>query len=685
MSVSMTTPILKNSALQTSTAIAAEMMDEIQALVNSAWNIDTNIGGGTLSGNPNNLDYEYTKEYSDSGTIVPGIPAYTVTEEYVIPAVVAPAVPGCCTTNLCGPWSKCTSEVPGTPAFTTTPAITVPAVVSPAVPALTGGYSTELDISASVVGISEALEPLFSSVTFKSGVMTDPDSNGLAQETVTYNLDQSFAGTALQISGRAAFDDLTVDISGADTNFGNVSTGTMNMSNIPNIPIEFDAVVVIPSYNASSDIINSVDGVSYSLFPQTNDVFVEDLEISTGVTAMADFIDDSLLSYLTDFWNASVVPLFTAVGASAPEAPSQTLADQINDSAASLQEDVNTSGEAGVNAILDSTLGTIQPYVQALTAAVWDYSTYPILPGGNYADAIMTGGLFSAVDASNASFANSNLSGADFSNANLTGADFTGANISGANFSGATGAPSSRKGKSARSGQADFTNAVAFGTDFRNSDLDISSAYTDSDTKTGKLDIDESKIFNAATFVASNGKLRKAYGLDYENAKGHFIGDLNCKGKTNAAGLRTEVENEEYSLTKFNAQAYVKKLPQNIQDKITKYQASADSDHTFDEIAAVHKIATKHTWSDHDSAEYLTANSKLIKKLGGSEDSMNLAKAHYLTKGIFKGLALNPTTEEYYSHIEKNPQVVGETGGSIDPASIAYNFVTSGYDQGQTF
>ena len=685
MSKSMATPILKNSALQTSTAIAAEMMDEIQALVNSAWNIDTNLGGGTLSGNPNNLDYEYTKEYSDSGTIVPGIPAVTVTPAYTIPAVVAPPVPGCCTVNFCSPWSRCTSEIPGTPAFTTTPEINVPAVITPEIPALTGGYSTELNISASVVGISDALEPLFSSITFKNGDISDPDSDELANQTVTYNLDQAFAGTALQITGSAGFYDLSVDIAGVDTNFGNLTTGTVGASNIPNIPIEFDATIVIPSFNDASEIINSVDGVAYSLFPQTNDVSVDNMEISSGVTALADFIENPILSSLTSVWNSTVVPLYTAVGASAPTAPSQTLSNEISNSAAGLQQTINQAAEQGVDSLLDSNLGTIQPYVQALTAAVWDYSTYPIVPGGNFANAIMVGGQFSGADASNSSFKNSNLSGADFSNANLTGADFTGANISGANFSGATGAPSSRKGKSARSGQADFTNAVAFGTDFRNSDLDISSAYTDSDTKTGKLDIDESKIFNAATFVASNGKLRKAYGLDYENAKGHFIGDLNCKGKTNAAGLRTEVENEEYSLTKFNAQAYVKKLPQNIQDKITKYQASADSDHTFDEIAAVHKIATKHTWSDHDSAEYLTANSKLIKKLGGSEDSMNLAKAHYLTKGIFKDLALNPTTEEYYSHIEKNPQVVGETGGSIDPASIAYNFVTSGYDQGQTF
>ena len=684
----MASPILKSSALQTSTAIAAEFMEEIQAIVNSAWNIDTTIGGGTLSGTPNNLEYDYEKEYSESGTIIPGVPAYTITEEYVIPAVVIPAVPGWGTANACSFYGgKCTSEIPGTPAITTTPAVTIPAVVSPAVPALTGGYSTELDISASVVGISEALEPLFSSITFKGGSMTDPNSDGLATETVTYNLNQSFAGTALQISGRAAFDDLTVDIGGSDTNLGNVSTGTLDMSNVPNVPIEFDAVVVIPSFNDSSDIINTVDGVSYELFPQTNDVYINDLEISTGVTAVADFIDDSLLSYLTDFWNARVVPLYTAVGANAPEAPSQSLSDEINNSAAGLQQTVNKEGESGVNSILDSTLSTTQPYIQALTAAVWDYSTYPILPGGNYANAIMTSGLFSGVDASNASFVNSDLSGADFSGANLSGTDFSGANISGADFSGASGAPSSKARRSKRSStETNFTGAVAFGTDFTGSPYDISGAYTDKNTKTGDLDTENTKFFSAATLVAGNGKLRRAYGLDYENAKGHFIFDGNYKGKKPSnPGLRTEVENGDLSLTKFNADKYMQGLPQKIKDKITKYQSSGNQAHTVDELVAIHKIASKTKWSDHDSAEYLTANPKLIKKLGGSEDAMKKAKANYLTKGIFKDKDLKPAIEDIHDYVEKYPQIVGESGGTIDPASISYNHLTVGYDQGLTF
>ena len=677
----MTTSLLKDSALQSSTAIAAELMDEIQALVSSTWKIDTDLGGGTLSGSPNNLDYEYTKEYTDNGTIIPGVPAYTITPEYVVPAVVIPAESGCCTANFCGPWSKCTSEIPGTPAITTTPAITVPAVISPAIPALTGGYSTELDISASVVGISDALEPLFSSVTFKSGEMDDPDSDGLASETITYNLDQSFAGTAIQISGRAAFDDLTVDIGGADTNFGNVSTGTMKATP-PNVPIEFDAVIVIPSYNYATDIINNVGGVSYSLFPQTNEVSADNLEISTGVTAVADFIDDSLLSYLTDFWNATVAPLFTAVGADAPTAPSQTLANKIDDSAVGLQQTINQSAEQGLNSLLKSELGTIQPYVQALTAATWDYSTYPIIPRGDYADAIMSNGKFSGLDVSNASFKNSNLSGADFSNANVTGSNFTGANLSGTNFTGATGAPSSSA--SARAKTTTFKKAVAFGANFEGTNFNLSKVFVDNETKLENKQADQAKLFNTATFVASNKKLSKEYGLEYESAKSHFIIDSTCKGKFNKQGLRTDVLKGDLNLNGFKHRKYLDQLPNIVKNRITNYTDKKVNTRSRAELAAIHKIASEHKWDDHDRAEYLASNPQLIKKLGGSEKALDKAKKHFLRVGLFKNFSHKLDEVDINEYIQNYPQVVGETGGIIDPASLAYHYVTVGYDQGQS-
>ena len=676
----MTAPLLRESGLQATTAIAATMMEEIQALVSSSWNIDTDLGGGTLSGSPNNLNYEYSTEYSDSGTIVPGIPAVTVTPAYVIPAVVVPPVPGCCTVNWCSPWSRCTSEVPGTPAITTTPAINVPAVITPAIPPLTGGYSTELNISASVVGISDALEPLFSSITFKNEDISDPDSNGLANQTVTYNLDQAFAGTALQITGSAGFYDLSVDIAGVTTNFGNLTTGTVGASNIPNIPIEFDATIVIPSFNDSSEIINNVDGVAYSLFPQTNDVSVDNMEISSGVTALADFIENPILSSLTSVWNSTVVPLYTAVGASAPTAPSQTLSNEISNSAAGLQQTINQSAEQGVDSLLDSNLSTIQPYVQALTAAVWDYSTYPILPGGNYAGAIMVGGQFSGADASNSSFKNSNLSGADFSDANVNGSDFTGANLSGTNFSGATGAPSSRR--SARSGETTFRNAVAFDADFEGTDFDLSKAYVDSKTKLPKGQA--GKLFAPATFVASNRKLLKNYGLNYQSAKGHFIADTTCKGKSNKQGIRTDVSKGNLNLTGFDHKQYIAQLPEKVQDKMTSY----DGRHSLAEVAAIHKIASNQPWSDHESAEYLAANTermeRLIERQGGTNEALDRGQRNFLNNGIFRDRPLKLGSDAVHRYIENYPQVVGETGGIIDPASLAYHFVTVGHDQGQS-
>lgn len=699
----MVSPILKNSALESSTQIASELMEQIQSIVNQAWTIDTTIGGGTLQGTPNNLEYDYEITYSDSGTIVPGVPALTVTPSFYTPAVVIPAVPGCCTTNLCSPWSKCTSEIPGTPAITTTPGFTTPAVITPAIPALTGGYSTELDISAQVVGISQALEPLFSSITFKSGSMDSPDSSGLANETVTYNLDQKFAGTALQISGRAAFDDLTVDIAGVDTNFGNISTGTMDMSGVPDVPIEFDAVVVIPSYNDVSDILNTVDGVGYSLFPQTNKVSINNLEISTGVTAMADFIDDYLLDYLTDFWNASVVPLYTAVGADAPTAPSQTLSNDINNNASSLQKTVNSEGESAVNSILKSSLSTIQPYVQALTAAVWDYSTYPIFSGGNFSESIMTNGLFSGVDASEAKFTNADLSNSDFSGSNLTGSDFTGANLSGANFSGATGAPTAglqkaRKSESASlrspadaatslessdGDGANFNNAVLFGAKFKGSNgFNLNGAFYDKSTKLGGHSKNELNKFSAPIFVASNEKLLDTYGLDFKAAAGHFIRDITCEGKSNKDGIRTDVVNGDLNLNSFNAKKYSKTLSDKQADKLTNYKGGEVGKK---ELLAIHKIASSTDWSDADSAEYLTANSKLIKRLGGSDKAINKAKNHYLNSGIFEDLSLSAQTSDYNAYVQNFPGSVRDSGGTMDEASLAYNFVTSGYDQGQTF
>jgi hypothetical protein len=686
--------ILKNSALEASTALAADLMDQIQGLVNSLWVIDYDIpgGAGTLSGSPNNLSYNYSATYQDSGTIIPGVPAYTVTPAYTVPAVVSPAVPGWGTTNICGPWSSCTTEVPGTPAFTVTPAYVVPAVVSPAIPATTGGYSTELNISATAQGISDSLNPLFSSVTFTSGVMTAPNSNGLATETVTYNLNQEIQGSAIRITGRAAFDNLSVTIAGLTTNFGDISTGTLSLSPVPNVPIYFDAIVEIPSFNSTPD--RTANGVAYELFPQTTGVSVDNLSISTGVTAVADFINDDLLSYLTDFWNYSVVPLYTAVGATAPEAPSQTLANTISKEADSVQSEVNSQAESGLNSLLKQQLPTIQPYVQALTAAVWDYQDYPIFPGGNYSSAILVSGLFSGVDASNSSFENANCSNSDFSNANLTGSNFSGANLTGVNFSGAIGAPSASLASasiepedvsttSARPGL--FSNSVIFGADFTNSSLDPSGAFYDSNTSfaTGySPKANGLQYFSAAQFVAGYKPLIKAFGSEISSATGAFINDRSACGCPNKTGLRSDVITGKLLLDNFNEKAYFSSLSNGKQAKLDAL-LEANPDLNRDDTIAMYKIANSESWSDGLSQSYIFSNSDLIDQFGGSRKALNNARKHYINKGFFEERLLN-NDSLYSAYVDAYPAALFDSGATVlDQSSLAQHFVTKGYSEGQ--
>lgn len=679
--------ILRDSALETSADIAATLMDEIQDLVNALWVINYEIpgGGGTLTGSPNNLNYSYTQTYEDSGTIVPGVPAYTITPAYTVPAVVSPAVPGWGTTNICGPWSSCTSEVPGTPAYTVTPAYVVPAVVSPAIPALTGGYSTELDISATVQGISDALNPLFSSVTFTSGEMTGPNSSGLATETVTYNLDQIISGNAIRISGRAAFDDLSVDVAGITTNFGNVSTGTLNLDPVPNVPIYFDAIIEIPSFSSTPD--RTANGVAYELFPLASSVSTDDVYISSGITAVADFINDDLLSYLTDFWNYSVVPLFTAVGATAPEAPSETLANIITNSAEEVQADINAAGESALNSLLKSQLSVIQPYVQALTAATWDYSDYPIVPNGNYSGALLASGMFSGVDASNSSFDNANLSSADFSNANLTGSSFTNANLTSANFSGATGAPQnslSLEAESASKKKSPFHQAVIFGTNFKKSNLRLDGAFYDDYTKFAngfKPQENGLTKFNAARFVASNDDLVREFGSDINGAKGAFAANLSPNGEPGLPGLRTDVLTGKYVIDGFRAKEFLSSLPQGKRDKLSGMIDGMSKSKSIDTIA-MYRIAKDQDWTTSTSEMYLTSNSDLIKPLGGPEKAVDSARRQYLNKGFFQGRPLNsPGVYDYY--VETYPNVLFQTGAVFDEASLAHHYVNVGYAAGQ--
>ena len=684
-----TPPILSAAALDTSADVAATLMDQIQGLVNSLWVIDYDIpgGAGTLSGSPNNLNYDYSKTYSDSGTIVPGIPAYTITPAYTVPAVVSPAVPGWGTINACSAYGgKCTTETPGTPAYTVTPAYGVPAVVSPAVPALTGGYSTTLDIDATVSGISAALNPLFSSVTFTSGSMTAPNSSGLATESVTYNLDQQIEGSAIRISGRASYNDLSVTIAGVTTNFGDVSTGTLSAS-APNIPIYFDAIIELPSFSSSPD--RQANGVNYELFPLASDISVDNLELSTGVTAVADFIDDVLLDYLTDFWNASVVPLYEAVGATAPEAPSETLSNTIQDEADSLQSDVNAASESALNSLLASQLSLIQPYVQALTAVTWNYAEYPIFPGGDYEGSLMAGGLFGGVDASNSSFDNANLSNADFSNSNLSGSTFVNANLTGTNFSGATDAPSTSTASrgahsSASSESGQFVNSVIFGANFERSTFDLQGAFYDSNTNFATRfdpDVNGLQYFSAAQFVAGNKALIKSYGSEVTSATGAFIEDRSACGCPSKTGLRADVITGKLLLDDFDEDRYFSSLNSSKRNKFDELFAGNSELNRADTLAMYH-IAKKQSWSKSTSEQYLFSNSDLISGYKSTKAAIKNARDNYLKVGFFEGRSLNDD-ERYIAYVDAFPGALLDSGSVFDQASLAHHFVTKGYDEGQ--
>jgi hypothetical protein len=684
--------ILRDSALSTTTNIAAALMQQIQGLVNAQWVIDYDIpgGGGSLSGNPNHVVYNYTENFSESGTIIPGIPAFTITPAFYVPAVVMPAVPGWGTVNWCPPWS-CTSEVPGTPAFTVTPGYTVPAVISPAVPALTGGFSTRLDVDATVSGVSSALTPLFSSVTFTGASMSAPDSStGLANQTVTYNLGEIIDGDAIRISGSAAFRDLRVTVAGVTTNFGSISTGNINLDVVPDLPIYFDAIINIPSFSSTPD--RFANGVAYELFPLASQVSVDNLELSTGITALADFVVEGLLDPLTAIWNSTVVPLFTVVGAPAPVAPSQTAARKVSNGAAGVQADANAAAESGLNSLLDSQLGTIQPFVQDLTAVTWNYGDYPIFPGGNFSGALLAGGLFAGTDASNSSFNSANLSNADFSNSNLSGSTFVNANLTGVNFSGATGAPSAslasasmtRAAKVERSTPGPFSNAVIFGTNFNGSSLDPSGAFYDNTTRFAD-GYDPSanglQYFSAAQLVAGNKSLIKAFGSETQEAAAAFIADAPVFGSHGKRGLRTDVVTGKLMLDGFNEKSYFRSLSSTQQNKLNDL-LSSDPELDRADALAMHKIANAQVWDTSTSEMYLFSNSDLIADYRSPKQALKSAREQYLTEGFFQGRPLN-NEDNYAIYIDTYPAALYGSGAVFDEASLAHHFVTQGYSEGQ--
>ncbi len=368
--------------LGTVAAIAAipQVIELIQEIVNAEWVFDYTLTEGcVITGTPNDIVLNYSQNYNFSGTIIPGVPSYTITPAVEVPPVMSPgvpAVPGWGTVNMCAPFGNCTTSVPGTPAIpptTITPGYTIPAVMSPAVPALTGGYSSSIAISVTVKGLSAAVDPVLQTITLANlaGVP------GTATEAITYNVNGTIDGSQIQVTGSAAVNSIAVTIGGTTTNLGNISTGTINMSPVPNIPLGFDAVINVPPYNvAPPQFAATATTVAYTPIPAASSIYLSNLSISTGVNALASLIDTYLLAPLTTSWDALVCPLFSAVGVNCPTAPTQTLATYITQNAAAAQTLVNTQAQIEVNALLADDLTTIQPYVQPIITTGWNIAVY---------------------------------------------------------------------------------------------------------------------------------------------------------------------------------------------------------------------------------------------------------------------------------------------------------------------
>jgi hypothetical protein len=374
------TPFMNEKQLSAVASIASmsQCIEAIQGLIDSSWNFDYPIGNGwTITGSPNDFTIAFNQNFSASGTIIPGVPSYTITPAVDVPPVMAPATPGWGTTNACSAWGgKCTTSVPGTPAYTITPGYTVPAVMSPAIPAVTGGYSSDVVVNVDVKGVSSALTPLLESITFVDA--SDPTESETTQ-ACTYNLNSEISGSQIKVSGSAAVNNIVVTISGVSTDLGSISSGAITLSPVPNIPIQFDIIMDVPPYNSAPAEFAATDTtLAYTPIPYTSGMFVSDLAISTGITPVADFICSDLLDPLTATWNALVCPLFSAVNASCPASPTQTLSDYITTNAVLAQQEINSTVQAELNSILSSMLSTIQPYSLAVITTGWNVTAYPI-------------------------------------------------------------------------------------------------------------------------------------------------------------------------------------------------------------------------------------------------------------------------------------------------------------------
>lgn len=582
--------MLNESSLENVTDLAVDLLDEIQDIIGSSWNIDYQVPDdmGTVTGTTDDITYKLSYSFDESGTIIPGVPAYTITPAE--PAyTITPAVPAYTITPKECALGVCVPAVmsPAVPAVMS-PA--VPAVMMPAIPATTGSVSGSLFVDVEVKGIPDALDPLLEGTVLTSSTMSDPDSSGLSNQNTSWTSSGTLDATQLIITTSFGYDDLEVDVAGVTTNFGSLTLPLTTLPSIPPISGSITTSANWPSYGDDGKATRTTDqGVVYELFPQINDL---------ALTAFSVDITDSILEtylvydleQLDNYWNEYVCGAYDAVGAGAYclPSPAEDLIEEVEELFDDVDGNIGVQVGASVNADLTSFISQFLPYTQAIAAATWDYSDYPILPSFNYTDAIMTGGLFSNADASNSNFTNADLESSDFSNANLSGAIFTGANLTDANFSGATGAPSDTE-SSQRARETDFNAASLFGANLKGSKkLNLEGAFINNATKTrtnfspdaeGVINIDDNITLLQNNLLRHQSYIDNPHILYNDIAK-----NINpaTRQPSKKSGIRSRILQGKVDVdtNNFQADQYYDELPERIRDKVDSHTSEDRSSKT---------------------------------------------------------------------------------------------------------
>ncbi|PCK08978.1 MAG: hypothetical protein COA42_06470 [Alteromonadaceae bacterium] len=154
-------------------------------------------------------------------------------------------------------------------------------------------------------------------------------------------------------------------------------TGGYSADVVVNVDVKGVSDAITPLLESITFVGASDPTVAYTPIPYASGMYVTDLLLATGITPCADFIYTELLDPLTTKWNQLVCPLFSAVNANCPTAPTQTISNYITEGAVSAQQAVNSATQSELNSILKSSLSTIQPYSLAVITTGWNITAYP--------------------------------------------------------------------------------------------------------------------------------------------------------------------------------------------------------------------------------------------------------------------------------------------------------------------